>query len=421
MERRHFDVVVVGGGPGGATAASFLGRAGVQTLLVDREHFPRDKTCGDAVCFGSVRVLRDLGLEDAVDRAVSCRANGVTVINPRGDVLDLPLVRRASGGSKELVSVPVYGVARKVFDDILFQQAKRERSVTTIEGYNLIDVLREGGRVAGVVGQDERGNREEISARVVIGADGAFSKVAEKVGAYDFQRKNHDHWMGSLRAYYEGVGGLGDRMELHFFEELLPGYLWIFPVGEGRANVGAGAVETALMGRGGRARLSLRKTFQSLLATHPRLRERFAGAREIPGSNRGWQIPCGSERRRLAGDGWMLIGDAASLVDPFSGEGIANAMVSGKLAAEAAAVAVRDPGAGALRRYEARVWEELGEGLDSAYRLQRAARSRMLVDFLIGTAARRPKVREAVVELFAEPEKLGQLTRVGYLWRLLFL
>lgn len=117
----------------------------------------------------------------------------------------------------------------------------------------------------------------------------------------------------------------------------------------------------------------------------------------------------------------MLIGDAASLVDPFSGEGIANAMVSGKLAAEAAAVAVRDPGAGALRRYEARVWEELGEGLDSAYRLQRAARSRMLVDFLIGTAARRPKVREAVVELFAEPEKLGQLTRVGYLWRLLFL
>lgn len=420
MEPRSFDVVVVGGGPGGAAAASFCGRAGLQTLLFDKEHFPRDKVCGDAVCFGSIRVLRELGLEEAVDQAVSCRASGVAVINPKGDVLDLPFVRRADG-SRDLVSVPVYGIARKVFDDVLFQHAKREPGVTALERMTFLDFTYEAGRIKGVAVQDERGDRQEIEAPIVIGADGALSTVAEKAGAYDFRQRNPAHWMGSLRAYYEGVRGLDQRMELHFFEELLPGYLWIFPVGEGRANVGAGAVETALTGRSGRERVNLRQTFHALLNAHPRLRGRFAEAREVPGSLRGWQIPCGSERRRLAGDGWMLIGDAASLVDPFSGEGIANALVSAKLAAEQAVEAHRAPRSGALRRYEERVWREMGNGLLASHRLQRAARYRPLVDFVIGRAANRPRVKEAIVELFAEPETLGQLTHFAYLWKLLFL
>jgi flavin-dependent dehydrogenase len=180
-------------------------------------------------------------------------------------------------------------------------------------------------------------------------------------------------------------------------------------------------VETALQRRGGREKVNLRRTFHTLLATHPRLRGRFAGAREIPGSLRGWQIPCGSERRRIAGEGWMLIGDAASLVDPFSGEGIANALVSAKLAAEQAVEAHAARRAGALLPYEARLWQEMGRGMQAAYRLQRAARYRPLVDFVIGLAANQPLVKETIVELFAEPETLGQLTHPSYLWKLLLL
>ena len=367
-------------------------------------------------------MLRELGLEDAVHRAVSCRASGVSVWSPKGDELDLPLVRWVgSNGTRELVAVPVYGVARKVFNDVLFQSARRENGVSAFEGHTFLDLLRDGERVFGVVVGDADGRRRELAARVVIGADGAFSKVAEKAGAYDFHHKDHAHWMGSLRAYYEGVRDLSGRMELHFFEELLPGYLWIFPVGEGRANVGAGAVETALLGRNGRERVNLKRVFHDLLTSHPRLRGRFADAREVPASLTGWQIPCGSEHRTIAGEGWVLIGDAASLVDPFSGEGIANAMVSGKLAAEQAVEAVKSPRPGVLRPYAERVRKEMWPGFKDAHRLQQLARYRPLVDFVIGRAARRPRAKDSMIELFAEPERLGQLTHAAYLSKMVFL
>ena len=279
---------------------------------------------------------------------------------------------------------------RELLDNVLFQHARSLSAVTVVEGFTFSDFLYDGGHIAGLVGTDDQGRQRRYGASIVIGADGAMSRVAEMAGAYDFGHKHHQHWIAAFRIYFRGVGGLTDNMEIHLLDELLPGYFWIFPVGAGEANVGAGMVESAVQGREGGAKINLRKRTYQMLATHPRLRDRFAGAREVDGSFRGWQLPCGSERRPLAGAGWMLIGDAASLIDPFSGEGISNAMHSAMLAAECAARTLREGTVleGGLRRYEEQVWQELGTEFDTAYRLQRLARHRRLLRFIFARATR---------------------------------
>ena len=412
----RYDVAIVGGGPAGSTAAAYLARAGVRTLLLDKARFPRDKSCGDAVCTKSVRILRDLGLMHAVEREVFVRAGSQVFFSLQGEPLPLPFVER---GDDRTVPAFVYVIRRERFDNVLFQHAKAQPTVTAIEEFSFTRLLREGARVTGVAGTMD-GVERSFQASIVIGADGAMSRVAEQVGAYDFRDKHHDHWIGAFRIYYQGVRDLGSAMEIHFLDELLPGYFWIFPTGDGEANVGAGMVETQLQGRGGR-KINLKRATYDLIAHHPRFKARFAGATEVPGSFKGGQLPCGSERRTLAGDGWMLTGDAASLVDPFSGEGISNAMHSAKLAAgcAVAALGAQSFATGGLRAYEKQVWAELGDELNTAYRLQRLARHKWLLAWILKKATR-PKVRDTVVQMMGDPAAAKQLMKPSFYVKLLF-
>lgn len=416
--REDFDVVVVGGGPGGSAAASFCSRAGLSTLLLEKARFPRDKTCGDAISGKSISVLRELGLHTWIEKEPYARAMGVVFSSPKGDVVEIPFPRKVDADSmkdkrEHRYIDPGYVCRRLVFDNIVFQYAKKQEKVTTIEDFQVTDLLQEGAAVNGVTGKRKGGTAETFRARLVIGADGAMSKVAEKVGAYDFLKKNHDHWIGAFRIYYDGIKGLTENIEIHFVEQLLPGYFWIFPVDNGWANVGAGMVETDLHARkNGQKKVNMREVTYDIIAKHPMFKDRFQGAKEIEDSFRGWLLPCGSERRPMCGDGWMLVGDAAGLIDPFSGEGIGNALVSGKYAALQAARALADGGASKanLQGYEDRVWAELGHELETSYKLQQMGRKTWLLNWVIRRAATKPRVRQVISDMLADREDRERLT-----------
>src|SRR3989449_8820132 len=149
---------------------------------------------------------------------------------------------------------------RELLDNVLFQHARSLSAVTVVEGFTFSDFLYDGGHIAGLVGTDDQGRQRRYGASIVIGADGAMSRVAEMAGAYDFGHKHHQHWIAAFRIYFRGVGGLTDTMEIHLLDELLPGYFWIFPAGAGRPTPapewssrrrkGAGGVQRSICASG---------------------------------------------------------------------------------------------------------------------------------------------------------------------------
>ena len=167
----------------------------------------------------------------------------------------------------------------------------------------------------------------------------------------------------------------------------------------------------------------MRQSMYRVIAEHPMFRQRFAGATELLETRKGWLLPLGSKRRVIHGDGWVLVGDAASLIDPFSGEGIGNAMVSARLAAEVVheALAQGDdrPAATSLAPYADRVWDEMGEELRSSHRLQRLARHGWLVDFILRRAARSADVRQILSSMLAEAEQKKQFGDLRFYLKLL--
>jgi flavin-dependent dehydrogenase len=304
-------------------------------------------------------------------------------------------------------------IRREAFDRFMFEEARRAAE-TTLEDFTVRDLLTDRGAVRGVRGSvGGRGEEKVFRGRLVLGADGFRSVVARKAGLY---RHEPAHWVVALRAYYRDVGGLTDQIELHFIDEVLPGYFWIFPLGDGRANVGIGMRHDYLKSRG----LDLRGALQGAIRS-PHFRDRFASAQPLE-KPVGWNLPLGSRLRRIHGNGFMLAGDAAGLIDPFTGEGIGNAMLSARFAAEAAAEAraAGDFGERFLSRYPARIREALGEELKLSRRMQRLGRSRFLLNFVIGKAARNPEVRDLLCGMIANEVPKRELTNPLFYLKLLF-
>lgn len=347
---------MVGAGPGGATAAMLLAQRGHDVLLLDRATFPRDKVCGDAIPGRALDLLAKLGMREKIAAANFYPVTMLRLVSPRGYVMDAPM-RGADS------TFPSAVVPRKAFD-VLLQEHAVEAGAEFVQAQVQAPLL-EDGRVAGVrvrVGNEVK----ELRSRLLIGADGSTSTIARALRPAD---KHGHHRAVAVRAYATGMELLPHYAEFYLYEEILPGYAWIFPLGEGEANIGVGMrLDTFRAGKH-----NLQEILERFLEM-PEIKKRLRHGGKLE-NVASWQLNLGSEKRvQRAYDGALLVGDAASLINPLTGGGIGNAVNSGWLAAVVAheAFLKGDFSRQTLGVYDRYCDSSMWPSMRSAYWMQRA-------------------------------------------------
>ncbi|QIK74426.1 geranylgeranyl reductase family protein [Nocardioides piscis] len=310
------DVLVVGAGPAGSAAAAWSARAGLDTVLVDAQVFPRDKTCGDGLTPRAVAELSRLGLEDWLRAHTvnhGLRAHGF------GQTLHLPW----PGGS-----LPAWGsaVARTELDDHIRTVAIKSGALA-LDGARAVDIRMDGSRVAAVTFKS--GDEIfDIECRRLVVADGVRSPLGKLLG----REWHRDTVYGVAGRAYIGSSMSDDpwissHLELRGEDgELLSGYGWIFPLGTGEVNVGVGTLATSKRP----ANIAI-KPLMSFYAEQRRAEFGLSGDLRMPTSA---LLPMGGAVSGVAGDNWALIGDAAACVNPLNGEGIDYGLETGRLVAQ---------------------------------------------------------------------------------------
>ena len=355
------DVIVVGAGPAGSSAAFHLAQAGVDVLLLEKAAFPRDKVCGDGLTPRAVRQLVAMGID--LDAPGWARNNGLRIVGA-GHRLELPW--------PELASFPPYGMVRTRmdFDELLARHAEKagarlmERTAVTGPVFDEAT-----GRVVGVTARpvDERGRKvgDETTYRapVVIAADGVSARIAIALGlerrenrpmgvavrAYYQTPRHDDPWMESWLELWDGTPGSSN---------LLPGYGWIFGVGDGTANVGLGILNTSKAFQ----HVDYKDVLQRWLSNTPE-EWGFRDDANRVGRIGSAALPMGFNRKPHYTRGVLLCGDSGGMVNPFNGEGIDYALESGHVAAETIVQALATP-AGPARE---RVLQGYAAELEAAY------------------------------------------------------
>ncbi|MGV9771554.1 geranylgeranyl reductase family protein [Streptosporangium sp. NPDC003464] len=314
------DVIVVGAGPAGSTTAFHLAQAGLDVLLLEKTTFPREKVCGDGLTPRAVKQLIAMGID--IDAPGWVRNKGLRVVG--GGLrfeLDWP----------ELSSYPDFGLVRtrQDFDEILAANAVRS-GVRLLQGVNVTAPILDdrSGHIVGVVAKKD-GEEVSYRSRLVVAADGNSTRISLAMGLH----KREDRPMGvAVRTYFESPRHDDDYLEtwleLWDGDTLLPGYGWIFGVGDGTSNVGLGLLNTSESFKGMDYRDLLRRWVKNMPPEWGYTEENMTTP------IRGAALPMAFNRQPHYTRGLVLVGDAGGMINPFNGEGIAYAMETGQIAAE---------------------------------------------------------------------------------------
>ena len=346
MPNETFDIAIIGAGPAGCACALALHESGLRVVMLDKDIFPRDKICGDAIpglafkAMSKINPKWEFVMRQLIDKEDIRTAK---IYAPNNKIITLDWVTYA------------YNSKRLNFDNFLFQLVKKETSTTIFENKRLQKVVVGNG---GVHCQFQ--DNLLIHATIVIGCDGANSMVMRQLGSIELQNAPS---CAAVRAYYHGIEELKEGVnEFHFFKDLMPGYFWIFPLENGWANVGFGILNTKASKN--KNKLKLRDTLDIITKTLPSIAPRFKNA-QLMDSTKGFALPLGTQKLPISGHRFMLCGDAASLINPLQGHGIDNAMWCGLFAAQQATECFKKNNfeASFMAQYDEAVYKKIGTEL----------------------------------------------------------
>ncbi|MFA6128156.1 MAG: geranylgeranyl reductase family protein [Bacteroidales bacterium] len=413
MERvltgQQSEVVIAGAGPAGISTALFLAKKGIRSILIDKETFPRDKICGDGLSGWVITMLRRIDpellkkLQQSPDQLPS---HGVRFFAPNMQSIALPY-----SNAKFPDDPPGHVIRRIDFDRLLMDEAKGNPLIEVIQGVAIGHIENGDDKVTLV---DTTGNRR-FSGKMCVIATGAGSKLARSLmhGAMG----DKDRATG-IRQYYQGVTGVyaENFVDFYFLDDFLPGYLWVFPLPDGRANVGAGIRTDILKKR----KLKLKQVMENALTNNPHLAERFKHAEAIS-APAARELPLGSKKIPLSGDRFLLTGDAGSLIDPFTGEGVGNAMWSGYAAAEhiANALSANRFDAAYNKNYDRFVYKKLWKELRLSTWIQKLINYPKLFNWVINKVTRHPDLKQSLIRMIDDLDERKKLTKISFYIRLL--
>ncbi len=406
-----YDVVIVGGGPSGSACAYWLAHAGWSVCLIEKKHFPREKTCGDGLTPRSVYQLAEMGLEGVV------AANGHKYKGLRGF---------GFGASLDMTwpehpIFPNYGytITRFNLDGLVADNAEKY-GAHVLNGAEAVDLLEaresEVGGLRGATGvvvkDKDSGVTAEIRGRYVVAADGQNSRLGRELGV----TRNRSWPMGmALRGYYTSdrhdepwIDSHLDIRDAHGV--VVPGYGWIFPLGDGRVNVGVGLLSTGGAWKGVNT-TKLQDHFVAQVANDWGLSEETC-----LGAPTGGRLPMGMSIGPRHGENTLVIGDAGGMINPFNGEGIAYGYESGRLAAAALGEALLAEDSTLLALYDERVEAAYGDYYKVARGFVRLISEPKVLATLVGVGMRIRPLMEELLAIMANLMRNDQKgpAEVGY-------
>lgn len=346
------NVCIVGAGPAGATTSLFLSKMKIPHVIIDACTFPRDKVCGDALDVKVMRILNNLEPGLVANEIL----NNENFTQSKGVIINISEKKKAKLVYTPKENEPDYPFLcvskRKYFDNYLVSKINPVYAVF-LPGTKVEKIIAEG---------DERrifaknsSAEIEIQTKLVVGADGDHSVVLRSLG----ERKiNREHYATGLRQYWKGISNIlpDNHLELYFPKSLPLAYFWVFPLPNGEANVGCGLPAGLISKKSVR----LKNLLHDIIMNDPVIKHRFKNAEPME-EPVGWGLPLATLRRKTSGNGWLLAGDAASLICPTTGDGIGPAMKSGYVAAHfiQRAVQTNDFSAYTFKNYDREIYRDM--------------------------------------------------------------
>jgi menaquinone-9 beta-reductase len=409
MAQHEFDLLIAGAGPAGCTLALNMAAKGFNIGIIEKDVFPRHKICGDALSGKVLNVMKRIPgdvYSDFLRNVPKIPSWGIRFIAPNQHEIDIPFILNRVADQP----APGFVCNRNDFDNFMFGRLRDYPNIHIFEGEQINKVTTHPDYILAET------QTHEFRGKVIAGADGVHSTVRK---SFQNTRIDKKHFCVGIRGYYENVSGLHPEnfIELIFLKDLLPGYFWIFPSAGGLVNAGLGILQNHL----GKRRENLIHMLNDIVTNDPLIGPRFKNARLVhrPGAH---TLPLGTYNFKRSGNRFILLGDAGFLVDPFSGEGIGNAMASGEIAAAILEenFTSNDFSAEALTNYDARIHRRFSQEFRTMGVMQHLAGSARLFNLVVDKARKNKEVKELLTAMFTSEDVRKKLTNPGFYAKLLF-